>query len=361
MCGIAGLLQFKGDVRSNVHKMNERMIHRGPDDNGIYISEDGKVALGHRRLSIVDLSKNGAQPFVSRSGNSVMVYNGEIYNHKVLRDKLLKEGIVTEFKSTSDTEVLIEAIEHYGIKETLDQCKGMFGLAVYDKTKNTVTLARDRVGEKPVYFGTVAGSFAFASDLGCLRVIDGFDNKINTEVLKIYFTEGYIPAPYSIYKDIYKLEAGTYMTIDVDTLKSDVHTYWSMKEIALKGQNNIFTGTAKEAAEELERLLKASIKDQMVADVPVGAFLSAGIDSSTIVALMQDLAPGKVKSFTIGMDDPKFNEVFMQKRLRSTLGQSIQNSTSQIRMQRQLCQSLHPCLLSLLLIHLRSLLILSAR
>ncbi len=320
MCGIAGLLQFKGDARSNVHKMNERMLHRGPDDNGIYISEDGKVVLGHRRLSIVDLSKNGAQPFVSRSGNSVMVYNGEIYNHKVLRDKLLKEGVVTEFKSTSDTEVLIEAIEHYGIKETLDQCKGMFGLAVYDKTKNTVTLARDRVGEKPLYFGTVAGSFAFASDLGCFRVIDGFDNKINTEVLKIYFTEGYIPAPYSIYKDIYKLEAGTYMTIDVDTLKSDVHTYWSMKEIALKGQNNIFTGTAKEAAEELERLLKASIKDQMVADVPVGAFLSAGIDSSTIVALMQDLAPGKVKSFTIGMDDPKFNEAVYAKEIAKHLG-----------------------------------------
>ena len=320
MCGIAGLLQFKGDARSNVHKMNERMLHRGPDDDGIYVSEDGKVALGHRRLSIVDLSKNGAQPFVSRSGKSVMVYNGEIYNHKEIRDKLLKEGVVTEFKSTSDTETLIEAIEHYGIEKTLSMSKGMFGLAFYDTEAGTVTLARDRVGEKPLYYGTVAGSFAFASDLGCLRVIDGFDNRINTQVLNTYFTEGYIPAPYSIYENIYKLEAGCYMTVDVESLRTDKHAYWSMKEAAKKGQSNIFTGTRQEAALELERLLKASIKDQMVADVPVGAFLSAGIDSSTIVALMQDLAPGKVKSFTIGMEDPKYNEAVFAKDIARHLG-----------------------------------------
>lgn len=243
MCGIAGLLKFKGDAKSNIRKMNERMVHRGPDDEGIYISEDGKVALGHRRLSIVDLSKMGAQPFVSGSGKSIMVYNGEIYNHQEIRDKLLKEGVVTKFRSTSDTEVLIEAIEYYGIEKALTMCKGMYGIAFYDTEKNTITLARDRVGEKPLYYGTVAGSFAFASDLGCLRVIDGFDNKINTQVLKIYFTEGYIPAPYSIYEGIYKLEAGTYMTVDVDTFGTDVHTYWSMKEAARKGQSNIFTGS----------------------------------------------------------------------------------------------------------------------
>lgn len=320
MCGIAGLLKFKGDAKSNIRKMNERMVHRGPDDEGIYISEDGKVALGHRRLSIVDLSKMGAQPFVSGSGKSIMVYNGEIYNHQEIRDKLIKEGVVTKFRSTSDTEVLIEAIEYYGIEKALTMCKGMFGIAFYDTEKNTITLARDRVGEKPLYYGTVAGSFAFASDLGCLRVIDGFDNKINTQVLKIYFTEGYIPAPYSIYEGIYKLEAGTYMTVDVDTFGTDVHTYWSMKEAARKGQSNIFTGSRQEAALELERLLRASIKDQMVADVPVGAFLSAGIDSSTIVSLMQDLAPGKVKSFTIGMDDPAYNEATYAKEIAAHLG-----------------------------------------
>ena len=320
MCGIAGLLKFKGDTKRNIRKMNERMVHRGPDDEGIYISEDGKVALGHRRLSIVDLSKMGAQPFVSGSGKSIMVYNGEIYNHQEIRDKLLKEGAVTKFRSTSDTEVLIEAIEYYGIEKALTMCKGMFGIAVYDTEKKTITLARDRVGEKPLYYGTVAGSFAFASDLGCLRVVDGFDNKINTQVLTIYFTEGYIPAPYSIYEGIFKLEAGTYMTVDVETFKTDVHTYWSMKEAARRGQSNIFTGSRQEAALELERLLRASIKDQMVADVPVGAFLSAGIDSSTIVSLMQDLAPGKVKSFTIGMDDPAYNEATYAKEIAAHLG-----------------------------------------
>ncbi len=320
MCGIAGLIGYKRDARVNIHRMNERMLHRGPDDEGIYISEDKKVALGHRRLSIVDLSKNGAQPFVSHSGRSVMVYNGEIYNHNEIREKLLKEKVVTKFRGSSDTEVLIEAIEHYGMEKTLSMCKGMFGIAYYDTVQNTVTLARDRVGEKPVYYGIVDGAFAFASDIGCLRIIDGFDNKINTAVLDIYFTEGYIPAPYSIYENIHKLEAGTFLTVNVDTLEETPHTYWSMKECALKGQNNVFTGTRQEAAHELERLLKESIKGQMVADVPVGAFLSAGIDSSTIVALMQSLAPGKVRTFTIGMEDPKFNEAVYAKEIAKRLG-----------------------------------------
>lgn len=320
MCGIAGLLKFKGDKRANIQKMNDRMLHRGPDDGGIYVSEDGKVALGHRRLSIVDLSKNGAQPFVSASGRSIMVYNGEIYNNKEIKDKLLKDEKITAFKSTSDTEVLIEAIEAYGMMDALKMCKGMFALAVYDKEKNTVTLARDRVGEKPLYYGMVAGAFSFASDIGCLRVIDGFDNEINTEVLDIYFTEGYIPAPYSIYKGINKLEAGTFLEINVDSFETAEKTYWSMKEAARKGQSNIFTGTRSEAAAELERLLKASIKDQMVADVPVGAFLSAGIDSSTIVSLMQDLAPGKVKTFTIGMNNKEYNEAEIAKEIAAHLG-----------------------------------------
>ncbi len=320
MCGIAGLLKFKGDARANIGKMNDRMLHRGPDDGGIYISEDGKVALGHRRLSIVDLSKNGAQPFVSHSGRTVMVYNGEIYNNREIKEKLLKEGKVTAFKSTSDTEVLIEAIEAYGIMDALKMCKGMFAIGVYDKEKNTVTLARDRVGEKPLYYGMVGGAFAFASDIGCLRVVDGFDNAINTEVLDIYFTEGYIPAPYSVYKGINKLEAGTILEVDVDTFKTRGEAYWSMKEAAKKGQSNLFTGTRQEAAEELERLLRASIKDQMVADVPVGAFLSAGIDSSTIVSLMQDLEPGKVKTFTIGMDSKEYNEAVYAKEIAKHLG-----------------------------------------
>ncbi len=321
MCGIAGLINFKGDARVSIQRMNDRMLHRGPDDEGIYISDDGSVALGHRRLSIVDLSKNGAQPFVSGSGRCVMVYNGEIYNAGEVKERLLtdaKEPMT--FRSTSDTEILLEAIERYGIKDALTMCKGMFGLAVYDKEKGTITLARDRVGEKPLYYGMVAGAFAFASDIGCLRVVEGFDNEINTDVLDIYFEEGYIPAPYSIYRDINKLEPGTILTLDIKSLKSSCEVYWSMKEAAKKGQSNIFKGSEEEAADELERLLKESIKGQMVADVPVGAFLSAGIDSSTIVSLMQDLAPGKVRTFTIGMNDPQFNEAAYAKEIAQYLG-----------------------------------------
>ncbi len=321
MCGIAGLINFKGDARASIQRMNDRMLHRGPDDEGIYISEDNSVALGHRRLSIVDLSKNGAQPFKSHSGKSIMVYNGEIYNADVIKKKLIEESEVPiTFRSTSDTEILLEAIEKYGIEEALTLCKGMFGIAVYDIEAGTVILARDRVGEKPLYYGMVAGAFAFASDIGCMRVIEGFDNKINTDVLDIYFEEGYIPAPYSIYRGINKLDPGTILKIDVKTLKQQKTTYWSMKEAAKKGQSNLFKGSTTEAADELERLLKQSLKGQMVADVPVGAFLSAGIDSSTIVSLMQQLSPGKVRTFTIGMEDPKFNEALYAKEIAHHLG-----------------------------------------
>ncbi len=322
MCGISGLLKFSGDVRANIQRMNDRMLHRGPDDDGIYVSENSEVALGHRRLSIVDLSKNGAQPMVSHSGRFVMVYNGEIYNNGDVKKKLLDDGFATaaDFRGSSDTEVLLEAIEHYGMKKALTMCKGMFGIAVYDKEKNTVTLARDRVGEKPVYYGRVAGAFAFASDLGCLRVVEGFNNEINTDILDIYFVEGYIPAPYTIYKEINKLEAGTTLTVDLNTLATTTDTYWSMKETARRGQENPFTGSSKEAADELERLLKESIKGQMVADVPVGAFLSAGIDSSTTVALMQSLEPGKVKTFTIGMEDKAYNEAVYAAEIAKHLG-----------------------------------------
>ncbi|MBO6241641.1 MAG: asparagine synthase (glutamine-hydrolyzing) [Butyrivibrio sp.] len=325
MCGIAGLIQFKKDTKENIHRMNERMLHRGPDDGGIYISDDGKVAFGHRRLAIVDLSKNGAQPMISHSGKSVIVYNGEIYNASDVKKSLLEDAAskgaeIGAFRGTSDTEVLVEAIEHFGMKRALSLCKGMFAIAVYDMENGTVSFARDRVGEKPLYYGNVAGAFAFASDVGCLRVIDGFDNEIDTDVLDMYFEEGYIPAPYSIYRGIKKLEPGTILKVNVDTLECETEKYWSMQETARKGQKNKFTGSRTEAADELERLLKESIKGQMVADVPLGAFLSAGIDSSTVVSLMQSIAPGKVRTFTIGMEDEKFNEAVIAKEIASCLG-----------------------------------------
>ena len=323
MCGIAGFCNFHGSVKmqeENLEKMKQRMLHRGPDAGGSYISEDGKVALGHRRLSIVDLSEAGLQPMKSHSGRYVMVYNGEIYNYKKLSQKLLNEKKVDRFRGTSDSEVILEAFEAYGVEETIAQCKGMFAIALYDTKEQKLYLLRDRIGEKPLYYGFMGDTFVFASDVACIAALDGFQNPIHKDVLGIYFIHGYIPAPYSIYENIYKLEPGCILEIKSPFKKYDISTYWSIKEVAQHGQEHLFKGTYEEAVDELERLLKASIQDQMMADVPVGAFLSAGIDSSTVVALMQSLHPDKVKTFTIGMEDEKYNEAVYAKEIAAHLG-----------------------------------------
>lgn len=320
MCGIAGFCSNPVNWRENIEKMNRRMYHRGPDAGDLWASSDANVVLGHRRLSIVDLSETGAQPMHSASGRYVCVFNGEIYNYRRLRDKLLREKKVTAFRGTSDTEVLVEAIEAYGVAETIRHCKGMFAIALFDQQTGKLTLIRDRIGEKPLYYGFVNGHFVFASDIGCISVLDGFNNPIDTKVLQLYFIHGYIPAPYSIYKDIYKLDAGCMLEIDVPYKEPKISTYWSVREAAGYGQAHPFQGSRQEAADELERLLKASIKEQMVADVPVGAFLSAGIDSSTIVALMQAQSERKVRSFTIGMEDPAYNEAACAKEIAQHLG-----------------------------------------
>ncbi|MBD5546112.1 MAG: asparagine synthase (glutamine-hydrolyzing) [Lachnospiraceae bacterium] len=323
MCGIAGFCNLKGDRERTIEKMKEKMFHRGPDAGGNYFSEDGQVTFGHRRLSIIDLSENGSQPMISHSGRYVITYNGEIYNYKKIAQRLLDEKKVDAFRGTSDTEVLLEAFEAYGVKEGISLCKGMFAIALYDREEQVLYLLRDRIGEKPLYYGQVGECFAFASDIGALTVLEGFKNPINTSVLDLYFVHGYIPAPYSIYEGIYKLEAGTTLKIKLpfNNLKdAEIQPYWSIKETARKGQQNLFKGSVVEAADELERLLKESISEQMIADVPVGAFLSAGIDSSTVVALMQSLHKGKVKSFTIGMEEKDYNEAVYAKEIAKHLG-----------------------------------------
>lgn len=320
MCGIAGFCNHPENWKENIEKMNARMFHRGPDAGDFWANDDKSVVLGHRRLAIVDLSENGAQPMHSKSGRYVCVFNGEIYNYRTIREKLLKEHKVSGFKGTSDTEVLLEAFEAYGVKETISMCKGMFAIALLDRQTGKLTLIRDRIGEKPLYYGFVNGHFVFASDLGSITVLDDFNNEIDRKVLPIYFIHGYIPAPYSIYKDIYKLDAGCMLEIEAPYKTPKVTSYWSVRKAALYGQEHPFTGSRQEAADELERLLKASIKDQMVADVPVGAFLSAGIDSSTIVALMQAQSSNKVRSFTIGMDDKAYNEAIYAKEIAKHLG-----------------------------------------
>ncbi len=323
MCGIVGLCNLKGDWQGNIGRMNARMLHRGPDAEGVWMSEDRDVVLGHQRLSIVDLTPTGAQPMESHSGRYVIVFNGEIYNYRKIAERLIEEKKVTRFRGTSDTEVLLEAMEAYGVERAISMCKGMFAIALYDKKEQVLFLVRDRVGEKPLYYSAMEnGTFAFASEIGCIAALDGFEKEINTAVLDIYFTHGYIPAPYSIYKNVYKLEAGSILKIKAPYRSEDISIsqFWSMTEAAKKGQANLFTGNREEASLELERLLKESIRNQMVADVPVGAFLSAGIDSSTIVALMQSLGSSKVRSFTIGMSEEGYNEADAAKEIAKHLG-----------------------------------------
>lgn len=324
MCGISGFCNPEFDWLKNINRMNDKMYHRGPDASGIWSTEDKRVVLGHRRLSIIDLTSGGAQPMESHNGRYAMTYNGEIYNYRDIKEKLIKEKKTTAFKSASDTEVLLEAVSAYGFENALKMCKGMFALAVYDKKEQMLLLARDRVGEKPLYYGfTGKKTFVFASDLNSLTCLDNFSNPVNKRVLETYFRYGYIPAPYSIYEGIYKLEAGTYLKIEspfnnICNIKKAA--YWSMAETAYYGQTHLFKGSEEEAAQELERLLKNSIRGQLVADVPVGAFLSAGIDSSTIVSLMQSVSDKNVRTFTIGMNEEGFNEAEIAAKIAKHLG-----------------------------------------
>ncbi|MBQ6735297.1 MAG: asparagine synthase (glutamine-hydrolyzing) [Lachnospiraceae bacterium] len=321
MCGIAGLLRYGKAAARDIEVMKERMVHRGPDGDGTWCAPEDDVYLGHRRLAVIDLTETGAQPMLSHSERFVLSFNGEIYNHPLLKEKLAAKGI-TSFRGTSDTEVLLESLEHLGVPETLRLAKGMFAFALYDREGKTLTLARDRVGEKPLYYGYVGKGFVFASDIGCIRALSAFDNPVNEKVLPLYFAHGYIPAPYTIYRDIHKLKAGCVLTIRTPYAKGteELRPYWSMKECALAGRANPFRGSFQEASAELERLVKESLKGQTVADVPVGAFLSGGIDSATTVALMQDLSPGKIRSFTIGMEEETYNEAVYAKEIAAHLG-----------------------------------------
>ena len=340
MCGIAGLVGFGPDGRQNIERMKARMAHRGPDADGTWVSEDGSVVLGHQRLAIRDLSAAGAQPFVSASGRSVIVYNGEIYNGDEVKRALADAGWRGSFRSTCDTEVLIEACEWLGVERTLKLCRGMFAFGLFDLEHGTLTLARDRAGEKPLYYGCVTNpdgkaAFAFASDLGSIAAIEGFSAPVDRGVLDIYFEHGYIPAPYSIYEGIRKLVPGTILTVKLGAKGSaagnpgtaeewercsSVRAYWSMRETALRGREHPFEGSFLEASQELERRLREAIRGQSEADVPLGAFLSAGIDSSTIVALMQTQSERPVRTFTIGMEDPAYNEADAAARIARHLG-----------------------------------------
>jgi asparagine synthase (glutamine-hydrolysing) len=311
MCGFAGFyspMSFPSDAATAVARMADCIAHRGPDDAGVWLDSEAGIALAHRRLSILDLSSAGHQPMHSACGRLIIVFNGEIYNHLDLRRELQKQGQPPAWRGHSDTETLLAAIVAWGLEATLKKCVGMFAFALWDRGSRILTLARDRLGEKPLYFGKQGNTLLFGSELKALKAYPAFRGEIDRDALALFLRHNAIPAPYSIYKGIYKLAPGTWIEIQSGLELGNPNTYWSLREVAESGQRNVFAGNEAEAVDELERLLRQSIDGQMMAEVPLGAFLSGGIDSSAVVALMQTQSAQPVKTFTIGFSEDSYNE-----------------------------------------------------
>ncbi|AMS21023.1 asparagine synthetase B [Pseudomonas synxantha] len=325
MCGLSGL--FDPSKRAELHdvisKMNDAIAYRGPDDSGIWIDDIG-LALGHRRLAIVDLTSAGHQPMHSHDQRYVLAFNGEIYNHLALRNQLESEGSSTPWAGHSDTEVLLACLARWGIENALKSLVGMFAFALWDRQEQVLTLARDRVGEKPLYWGWQDNTLLFGSELSAVKAYPEFKAEIDRNSLSLMLRHNCIPAPYSIYKGISKLRAGHYVSLslsDIAAAKGSVsQAYWSVNDAVTAGLANPFKGSPKEATDALENQLRLSIGQQMLADVPLGAFLSGGVDSSTVVALMQAQSKQSVRTFTIGFDESGYDEAVHAKAVAKHLG-----------------------------------------
>ena len=319
MCGLTGILQRRPDIDSlfaNIDRMRDALSHRGPDDRGSWVDRDhGHVALGHRRLAIMDVSPLGAQPMISADARYVLVFNGEIYNFRRLRDTLHAKG--HRFKSQSDTEVILAAFVEWDIEAALRAFEGMFAIAVWDRERQALFLARDRFGEKPLYYGAHDGVLLFGSELKAMARHELFARDIDRGALTELMRLSYIPAPRSIFRHYRKLPAGTYLRVDPDLDIGEPTRYFDIDALAREAPAPL---SDEDAVDELERLLSASIADRMIADVPVGAFLSGGIDSSLIVSLMQAHTNHPVQTFTIGFDDPTLNEAAQARATASILG-----------------------------------------
>ncbi|MFT4563508.1 MAG: asparagine synthase (glutamine-hydrolyzing), partial [Gammaproteobacteria bacterium] len=323
MCGILGFFDPSGvDEQSSMalaKRMGDRIVHRGPDDHGEWCDANAGIVLGQRRLSINDLSPAGHQPMTSASGRYVIVLNGEIYNFLDLKVDLVRRGY--PFRGDSDTEVALAMIEHRGLEESLPQFVGMYAIAVWDRDSRRLVLARDRLGEKPLYYGRLGRTFVFASDLNAIRAMPGWSATIDPDSLGLMMQHFYIPAPHTIYKEFKKLLPGSSLQIDASNAELDCEPtrYWSAADIAVESMQNRHSMDAEVATDELDKLLRQTICDKMISDVPLGAFLSGGIDSSTVVALMQAESMNKVKTFSIGFGEPEFNEAHEAKRVAEHL------------------------------------------
>ncbi len=329
MCGLTGFLTTattSAEIGVYARRMAETLVHRGPDDGGIWIDEKEDVALAHRRLSVLDLSPAGRQPMTSASGRFVIVYNGEIYNHLDLRDEMENEGLAPAWRGHSDTETLLAAIDAWGLEKTLEKCVGMFAFALWDRRERALSLVRDRIGEKPLYYGWVKDILVFGSELKAIRAYPAFSNRIDRRALALFLRHNCIPSPWSIYENIWKLPPGCFVRFDARNLDAerntpgDVRAYWSARAVAEAGMREPFRGTEEEATDELIRLISRSLAGQRIADVPLGAFLSGGIDSSTVVALLQAQSLAPVRTFTIGFHEDAYNEARQARDVALHLG-----------------------------------------
>jgi asparagine synthase (glutamine-hydrolysing) len=331
MCGLAGCLELPGslpeaELTRRVSRMADSLTHRGPDDSGAWADAETGIALGHRRLSIVDLSPSGSQPMRSHDGRYIIAFNGEIYNHTELRVVVESVAPETRWRGHSDTEVFLCAIECWGVRGALKRSVGMFAFALWDRSQRKLHLVRDRLGEKPLYYGWMGRTLVFGSELKALRRHPGWGAEIDRDALALYLRHGYVPAPRSIYVGIQKLLPGSIATLSLGEAHRepgkalDIELFWSPKTEAEHGAGERFRGSAEEAVDRLEGLLRAAVRNQMIADVPVGAFLSGGIDSSIIVALMQKESRQPVRTFTIGFHERAYDEAAHARAVAKHLG-----------------------------------------
>jgi len=322
MCGIAGFWKQPADSEQAMARwgdaMSRTLQHRGPDDGGVWLDHAAGTVLVNRRLAILDLSPAGHQPMTSHCGRYVIAYNGEVYNFLDIRRELEKEG--QDFLGDCDTEVVLEACAMWGPERALTRLNGMFSFALWDKHAHTLTLARDRLGVKPLFYGWSKDSFWFGSELKALHSYPGFTPSLDRGSVALFLRLGYIPAPYSVYQDVHKLLPGHFLTIPGPHVPVSPRPYWHVKEIIEAAVRNRVVGDLDEAAAELETLLRDSVRLRMLAAVPVGAFLSGGIDSSLVVALMQAQTTATVKTFTIGFSEVSHNEADYARRIAQHLG-----------------------------------------
>ena len=330
MCGIAGFAAAPGRwtedaLRDHAERAGARLQHRGPDDAGTWIDAERGLALIFRRLAIIELSQEGHQPMVSADGRYVIVYNGEIYNYQDLRRPLLDAGV--SFRGHSDTEVLLAAFSRWGVEDTLTRCNGMFAIALWDRQRKVLHLARDRLGQKPLYYGWLGETFAFASELKALRAHPDFDGALDPGALTLYLRYGHVPGPFVIYQGVRKLEPGTLVSVPLDEAawrdgraEAQARRFWSAADVAQRGAADPLKADPEDTLDQLDDLLRDAVRLCMVADVPLGAFLSGGIDSSTVVALMQAQSNRPVNTFSIGFHEPGYNEATHAKAVADHLG-----------------------------------------